>query len=176
MVEWRAMGAPQYVPNTLNDQPRRGLDIPAPGGWTSDRPGEIGGPQPVGRQMGRPGPDQGFALRLVRQFEDRLQVVAPESKEDAIVGCLGVALARASIFGRAPVVHDLDLAFRIWGFLGDAPEELVRLRRPLFEAVAHHYDDQRVIADHVPEATLRLSHTDVATRFPSEWRDLLGLA
>jgi hypothetical protein len=171
------MGAPQYVPNTLNDQPRRGLDIPPPDGWKSDRPGELTGVgQPVGRQLGRPGPDQGFALRLVRQFEDRLQVVTPESKADAISGCLGVALARASLFGRAPVVHDLELAFRVWGFLGDAPEELVRLRRTLFEGASHHYDDQRAIADAVPEATLRLSHGEVARRFPSEWRELLGQA
>ena len=169
------MGAPQYVPNTLNDQPRRGLDIPAPDRWVQERPGEIQGAQPVGRQMGRPGPDQGFALRLVRQFEDRLKVAAPESKEDAIAGCIGVAMARASLFGRAPVVHDLDVAFRIWGFLGDAPDELVAMRRPLFEAVAHHYDDQRTIVDRVPESTLRLSHGEVAARFPSQWRALLGL-
>ena len=169
------MGAPQYVPNTLNDQPRRGLDLPPSGAWVSDRPGELPGGQPVGRLMGRQGPDQGFALRLVRQFEDRLRVVAPETREDAIAGCVGVALARASVFGRAPVVHDLDLAFRIWGFLGDAPDELVALRKPLFEGVAHHYDDQRVIVDRVPEATLRLSHGEAASRFPSEWRALLGL-
>jgi hypothetical protein len=169
------MGAPQYVPNTLNDQPRRGLDLPPSGSWVSDRPGELPGGQPVGRHMGRPGPDQGFALRLVRQFEDKLRVVAPESKEDAITGCVGVALARASLFGRAPVVHDLELAFRVWGFLGDAPDELVALRKPLFEGVSHHYDDQRVVVDRVPESTLRLSHGEVATRFPSEWRALLGL-
>ena len=170
------MGAPQYVPNTLNDQPRRGLDLPAPDGWLSDRPAEIRGGQPVGRHLGRPGPDQGYVLHLVRNFDDKLKVVTPETKEDAVAGCVPVALARASLFGRAPVVHDLDIAFRVWGFLGEAPAELVALRKPLFEGASHHYDDQRDIVDRVPESTLRLSHGEVAARFPSEWQTLLGLA
>ena len=168
------MAAPSYVPNTLADQPRRGLDVPAAYRWVSARPGELGPEQPTGPGMGRPGPDQGYALKLVRHYEDKLVLAANEHREDAIVGCLGVATARSSLFGRAPVVHDFDIAFRIWGFLGDAPEELIAFRRPLFESVAHHYEGQRVIVDQVPEATLRASHGDIARRFPAEWRALLG--
>jgi hypothetical protein len=51
----------------------------------------------------------------------------------------------------------------------------VALRRPLFEGASHHYEEQRDIADAVPESTLRLPHAEVATRFPAEWRTLLGL-
>jgi hypothetical protein len=96
------VAAPSYVPNTLNEQPRRGLDIPPPDGWLADRPAELGAAQPVGDLLGRPGPDQGFALRLVRLFDDRLVVPAPEHEADAVSGCIGVAMARGSIFGRAP--------------------------------------------------------------------------
>ena len=170
------MAAPQYVPSTLAEEPRKGLAVPPASGWKSDRPGELTGAQPVGPGFGHPGPDQGFALRLVRQFEGKLVCPAPESEEDAVGGCIGVAMARAALFGRAPVVHDLDIAFRIWGYLGDAPVELVGYRRPLFESVAHHYEDQRTIVDLVPESTLRLSHDEVARRFPSEWRALLRLS
>jgi hypothetical protein len=169
------VAAPQYVPNTLNEQPRRGLAVPAPDGWLGDRPAELVDHQPVGPELGRPGPDQGFALRLATRFEDRLQVVPPERRHDVVAGCVNVAMARASVFGRAPVVHDLDVAFRIWGFLGDAPPELIELRKSLFEACAHHYSDQRAIVDHVPEVTLRLTHGEVAQRFPGQWRSLLGL-
>ena len=169
------MAAPQFVPSTLDEQPRRGLEIPPAERWVSDRPGELGAAQPVGPQLGRPGPDQGFALHLVRQFEPKLVVPPPETTDDAIAGCLGVALARASLFGRAPVVHDLEIAFRIWGFLGDAPDALVAFRRPLFEAVSHRYADQRAIVDHVPESTLRLRHGEIAARFPDDWRTLLSL-
>jgi len=169
------VAAPQYVPNTLNEQPRRGLAVPAPSGWLGDRPAELDDHQPVGPELGRPGPDQGFALKLATRFHDRLQLAAGEKHHDVVAGCVGVAMARASVFGRAPVVHDLDVAFRLWGYLGDAPEELVALRMRLFEACGHHYSDQRAIVDHVPEATLRLTHGEVAARFPSQWRALLGL-
>jgi hypothetical protein len=170
-----AVAAPQYVPNTLAEQPRRGLDVPAPDRWVSDRPGELVANRPLGPEMGRPGPDQGFALKLAHVYKDKLQVRKPETHHDAIIGCVGVATARASLYGRAPVIHDLDIAFRVWGFLGDAPQELLDLRVPMFEACAHRYEDQRAIVDQVPEATLLLSHGEVAQRFPSQWRSLLGL-
>jgi hypothetical protein len=169
------VAAPQFVPNTLDEQPRRGLEIPPAERWVPERPGELGAAQPIGKQLGNQGPDQGFALHLAHQFEPRLVVVPPERIDDAVAGCLGVALARASRFGRAPVVHDLDIAFRIWGFLGDAPPELIALRQPRFEAVAHRYTEQRAIVDQVPMSTLELPPGDVARRFPSEWRELLGL-
>ncbi len=54
-------------------------------------------------------------------------------------------------------------------------QELIELRKPLFEACGHHYSDRRAIVDRVPESTLRLTHGEVASRFPAEWRALLGL-
>jgi len=124
--------------------------------------------------MGNPGPDQGYALLLARTIEDRLVLGAGEHREDAVAGCLGVALRRASIFGRAPVIHDLVVAFTIWGFFGEAPSELVTLRGPMFQASAHHYAERRAIADMVPEATLRLPHAEVTRRFPADWQTLVG--
>jgi hypothetical protein len=170
------VAAPSYVPTTLAQQPRRGLPLPPADRWLPVRPAELGAEQPTGPQLGNPGPDQGFALRLARRFEDRLVLGPHESAHDAVDGCVGVALKRASIFGRAPVIHDLDVAFRIWGFLGDAPDELVELRRPLFEGASHHYDHRMAITDRVPEATLRLPHGEVARRFPADWKGLLGLS
>lgn len=168
------MAAPEFVPTTKDQQPRRGLGLPPARPWMATRPGELGAAQPEGPSLGHPGPDQGYALKLSSRFRNRL-VLDGVHTEDAVAGCLGVTLRRASQFRRAPVIHDLDLAFRIWGFLGDAPAELVTLRAPLFEGAAHHYWTQRVVVDHVPEATLRLSHQEVAARFPAEWRVLLGL-
>jgi hypothetical protein len=169
------MAAPRFVPTTLEEQPRTGLPIPPAAGWLAARPGESGVELPTGDGFGVPGPDQGYALKLARRFTDRLQVVAPETADDAIAGGLAVATKRASLFGRAPVVHDLGIAFRIWGLLGDAPAELVATRHPLFPSASHHYDQQRAIADAVPEATLRLTHQEVDRRFPAEWKALLGL-
>ena len=82
------MAAPQYVPSTLDEQPRKGLAVPPASGWVATRPGDLVGQQPVGPRLGRPGPDQGYALRLVRRFEDKLVLVEPESRADAIAGCI----------------------------------------------------------------------------------------
>ena len=41
-------------------------------------------------------------------------------------GCLNIALKRASMFGRAPVIYDLEFAYSLFGFLGGAPAELCR--------------------------------------------------
>src|SRR3954471_3684790 len=136
------MAAPEYVPNTREQQPRRGLGLPPARSWTATRASDLRAAQPEGPMLGNPGPDQGYGLKLAKRFEDRL-VLDGVVVDDAVTGCLGVGLRRASLFGRAPVIHDFDIAYRVWGFLGDAPAELVELRNPLFQAVSHHYAEQR---------------------------------
>ena len=170
------MAAPEYVPSRLAEQPRTGLKLPPAEAWRADRPGDLGVGQPTGPAFGNPGPDQGYALVLARRFEDKLVLEENEHKEDAVAGCLGLALRRASIFGRAPVIYDLEIAFRIWGFLDVAPPELVALRKPLFQAAHHNYWEQRDIVDRVPISTLRLTQQEVSNRFPSDWKGLLGLS
>lgn len=168
------MAAPEFVPSNLGSQPRRGLGLPPALPWRADRPADLGPAQPRGPGLGDPGPDQGYALRLAERFEHRLELAEGETPHDAVAGCVAVALRRASLFGRAPVVHDLTVAFTIWGFLGHAPPELVALRTPLFQAASHHYADQRTIADSVPEEVLRAPHATTLGRYPAEWRALLG--
>ncbi len=169
------MAVPEHVPTGIGQQPRRGLPLPPPRRWAADRPADLGPGQPRGQAFGNHGPDQGYGLKLARRFVDRLVLAEGEHADDAVAGCLGVALRRASLFGRAPVIHDFEVAFTIWGFLDEAPAELVALRRPLFEAVEHHYPEQRAIANRVPETTLRLTPEQVKQRWPSEWRHLLGV-
>jgi len=146
----------------------------------ADRPGEVGGQgQPRSDRMGNQGPDQGYVLRLARQFDDKLQLASGEQAEDAVAGCIAIALKRASLFGRAPVVHDLTVAFTIWGFLNPSPDpELVDLRRSLFVEVRnpHHYPRQRALADAVPDDVLRQPHAAVADQHRAGWRALLDPA
>jgi hypothetical protein len=168
------VAAPEYVPVSLNELPRLKEPIPAPGHWKADRPADLKGGQPFGPMLGRPGPDQGYALVLARRFDDKLILADGEHKEDAVAGCLGVATKRSSIFGRAPVVYDLELAFTLWGFLAAPPEYLVEFRKPLFLGARDHYREQRKISDLVPEETLRLTPAQVRDRL-SEWRGLLNI-
>jgi hypothetical protein len=157
------MTQPDYVPITESDQVRRTDVLRTPEPWSQDRPAElVGARRPSGRMTGTPGPDQGYALSLAGRFEDRLVLAEGETAEDAIAGCVGVALRRAAVFGRAPVAQDLELAFTLWGFLGGAPPDLVEHRRRLFQGASHHYWDQRAISEKVPESTLRMTPAQVA--------------
>src|SRR5205823_307825 len=107
---------------------------------------------------------------------DRIVVGAREDLHDVTAGCIGVAMKRAALYGRAPVMPDVELAFGLWGYLGAAEDDLVAFRRPLFEGVAHHYADARALVDRIPESTLRMTPADVVARLPlGGWRLLLGL-
>lgn len=174
------MAAPEYVPVDPVAEPRAYRSTPRrDDSWMPTRPAEVvDGYQPRGEMFGNPGPDQGYALVLLRRFHGKLFLTEGEDEHDAMIGCLGVALKRASLFGRAPVVHDLTVAFTIWGFLDDNPDrELVALRRPLFQSVghSHHYVGQREIVDAVPDDVLRRPHAQVIRDHATNWRSLLNL-
>ena len=158
------MAAPDYVPKPTDEQPRVYTSPPRrPDSWRADRPAEIDGLQPAGPRLGVPGPDQGYAIKLARRFTDRLVLVPGESADDAIAGAVAIATRRASLFGRAPMIHDLTLAFTLWGFLGQAPADLTSVRKERFAAIAspHHYEERREIADAVPDDVLRMTPTEV---------------
>ena len=116
---------------------------------------------------------------IARRLAPELELQPGEAEDDVIQGCLAVALKRASLFGRAPVVHDWRIAFTIWGFYDpDPPDDLLALRRRMFEGVGntlHHYTEARRIADIVPEATLRMTPALVDGGYPERWRSLLGV-
>jgi hypothetical protein len=169
------MTQPSFVPIVEADQVRSTYRLRVPGIWTQSRPSELRGTTPpTGPLFGTTGPDQGFALKLARQFEDRLELADGESAEDVIAGGTAVAMRRAARFGRAPLIHDLAFAFTLWGFLGGAPDDLVAARGPRFRSAAHHYSAQRAIADAVAPETFRLSPEAVAARL-GEWQQMLAI-
>ena len=172
------MATPRYAP-VSPVEPVRYYESPevVPENWVPGRPGEIEGRQPTGERLGYQGPDQGYIITLAERARTRIKVSAGESVDDALRGCSLIALRRASLFGRAPVVHDLNLALGLWGFLSDSPApDLVTVRKELFIGVGHvhHYKEGRDLADLVPESTLRMTPDQVAARYVSEWRVLTG--
>jgi hypothetical protein len=152
------MTQPSFVPITAADQVRPARSLSVPGAWTADRPGDLHGPgQPTGRGHGTPGPDQGFALRLARRFEDRLHLGPDEEREDVLLGTALIASRRAGLFGRAPCIYDLDFAMALFGFTAaDTPPDVVAERSGLFRSVAHSYVAQRALVDAVPTEALEL--------------------
>jgi len=172
------MAAPKFAPVPSVEHVRAYASPPvAPGASSPTRPGDLVGAQPSGEQLGYQGPDQGYALTIAAKFHGRLHLSAGEHEHDVMRGCVGIALRRASMFSRAPVVHDLTIAFTVWGLLDPAaPADLVTLRRATFAGVGnpHHYREARAIADSVPESTLRMSPAQVSSVYPGQWRSLLG--
>jgi hypothetical protein len=173
------MGQPEFVPVPDRDRVHVGGRLPPPPRWIAHRPGDVkaGAGQPSGPMFGLSGPDQGYALRLARPMRGQLRIMPGEHLEDVIAGCVEPAMKRAALFGRAPVRTDLEVAFTVWGFLGDLPDiELVAFRRGMFAEAGHHYDVRRRIVDQVPTTTLRLSLAEVQARMKTDWKALLGVA
>ncbi len=173
------MAAPKFAPTPALDD-ARAYSSPevVPDSWTPTRPGDLEGFQPSGDQLGYQGPDQGFGIKIANGFADRLHLQPGEHAVDVLKGCIGVGLRRASMFSRAPVVHDFTIAFTIFGFLDAAPPAaLVAARLPLFAGLGHghHYTEARRLVDMVPAATLRMTPAQVAAAYPAQWQELVGL-
>jgi hypothetical protein len=156
------MTQPTFVPIAEADQVRPAMHLDVPGIWTTDRPAELVGPtMRKGANIGTPGTDSGFALRLAQRFHDELKLGEGESAHDALLGVGLVASKRAALFGRGPSIYDVKLALNLWGFLDDVPADVQATRRALFSSISHDYVAQRALVDSVPEETLRLSPEQV---------------
>lgn len=175
---WLAMAAPKHAPTGPHAPRYYSSPEVVPSAWSPERPGIVEGLQPTGSRLGAQGPDQGFALTIASRLAPKLHLQPRERRDDAVRGCVNIALRRASLFSRAPVVHDVNLAFTIWGFfLEQPPAELLARRAELFEGVGnvlHHYAEGRVLADLVPVETLRMTPSAAAAVMPVRWRELTG--
>ncbi|MCU1490295.1 MAG: hypothetical protein JWM85_1700 [Acidimicrobiaceae bacterium] len=169
------MTQPKYAPITLEDEVRPTTRLAPPESWLPDRPADFRpGRLDRPRGSGSPGPDQGYALRLARRFADRLVLAPSEHAEDVLAGGVVLAMRRASLYGRAPVAADLEVALATFGFLGQADDDLVAERRRFFAGAGHDYWQQRVLADAVPDAVLRRTPAQALAEM-GRWRELLAL-
>jgi hypothetical protein len=171
---------PKFAPILPEDEVRDLDKLPPPAAWYAKRPADFrpspGRPRPAGR--GIAGPDQGYGLLLAEAFADELVLTEGEHEQDVLEGAFILANRRAALFGRAPVRTDLELALRLFGFLAEAPADLVAARKELFGGVAHDYWRGRELADLVPEATLRMGLPALAEALassPSSFHELSGL-
>jgi hypothetical protein len=174
------MAAPEYVPVPPTERPRLPWKSPdhVPTAWIPDRPADFSdrSRQPTGPRLGNPGPDIGYALRLAELVRPEILSCPGDDVDDAVAGCVDIAMRRAATYGRAPVMQDLRLAFRMWGWFDDAPaQDLVGVRRTVFEAARHDYEIRRAVVDRVPESTLRMTLAEVQAAYPARWRELVGV-
>jgi len=172
------MAVDPYVPTREEDAPRRSVAIPPAAGWRASRPGDIDpvtGPGRNGVLFGTPGPDSGYALTLAARFGDQITAVRPETVHDAETVAAQVAMRRGGLFGRAPVRADLELSFTLFGWLGEAPADLVEWRRFAVADVSHDYPRRIALVEAIPEWVVRQRPDQVRDRIAADWRHLLGL-
>lgn len=173
------MAAPQYVPTPPNNKAHYSSPPQRDGAWSANRPGETFGQTPgSGSRLGAQGPDQGYALTLVSVFTDKIRLTPGEYIGDINSGCVGVATKRASIFHRAPVVHDLNIAYTLFGYFDEEPQiDLVEFRKEAFAEVHYsfHYFERRAIADLVSNEVLSQTPAQVRARYEQDWRDQLDI-
>jgi hypothetical protein len=169
------MTQPKFVPTLPQDQVRDAYQLEQPRPWLADRPADFRqSARRSGPGFGTQGPDQGYALRLARRFEGKLELAEGESFDDVSAAGVAVALRRAALFGRAPVSADLELAFSLFGCHPGAPADLVEWRTAHSRGLSHHPAEAHQLAGPVPESTLRLRPDDVGGRL-SSWRALVGV-
>jgi len=133
-----------------------GVTLPPSRDWRADRPGDlVDGVQPQGALFGSPGPNVGYALRLVHRASSGFVLGPGEHREDAEAVVAAVAMRRASSFGRGPIVADVDRAATLLGYRGGADADTVAKRVDAVAGAHHEYGTCRQVADQVDLDVLR---------------------
>ena len=163
------VGIDPYVPATRAQTPREQMELPPAKAWRPTRPGDIIGLQPQGGAFGYQGPDQGYALKLASRLKNRVVLAAGESWHEAENAAIGVANRRASLFGRAPITDDVELAFLVMGFLpaglpAAVVQRLTAIRHSFMPDLAHDPAAQRRVAESVAEDVVRSTPEAVRSR------------
>jgi hypothetical protein len=150
---------PNIEPDGQHD-PRATLQPDVVRPWRpSDRPGVISTPDqmPHGEGFGNPGPDTGWAFRLIAADDI-------PGRSDGLVKVLGALMgARASSFGRAPTREDLEVAKILCGLGDGLPLHLAERTERWVEATSHERPPGRSALAEVGE-NLRLKPAEVRLR------------
>ncbi|MEZ5169160.1 MAG: hypothetical protein R3A49_00235 [Acidimicrobiia bacterium] len=172
------MATDPFVAPLRGDQPRQrqnlapGVDYPPAEMWEATRAGDLRAGQPNGPLFGRPGPNVGFAVKLAHRHADQMRLLDHEETEDATSVVAEIAMARASLFGRAPTLHDIRHACVLMGY-DTAPTGNSFGWRLLAVGGAHHeWALRRRIVSAVPEALLRLDPDEVGAHAADFQADL----
>jgi len=110
-----------------------------------------------GGLFGRPGPDTGWAFRIVRQAD----LPAEEREAEAVLVTL--MSARASLFGRAPIPQDLEVARVLMGYEDGAPPQVVERRLRWLGKSRHEPVPGAAAAQEVGSANLTRSPESLRT-------------
>ena len=167
-----------FVAADLDDTPRHdqnlavGVSVPAAKRWVADRPGDLHGGQPRGDLLGAPGPNVGYALQLTHRASARFALAPHEHLDDAMSVVGEVAMKRASSFGRAPVMDDVECALLLLGYQGGCAPDFAAWRADMVVAAHHDYRVRRILCDGVDLDVLRRIPGSLVERIEMLRRDI----
>ena len=138
---------------TLEPPPARRQRVPRPG--TITRPED----KPEGGAFGTPGPDTGWALRILATAD--LADDNPRLRQ--VLAAL--MSARAAHFGRAPIPEDLEVALALAG-LGEPRSDALDVRRQRWVTGAAHERSpgRSAVAEVGPDLFLDVAHAAAKAR------------
>lgn len=134
------------------ERPDPETEPPAPEPWAPYRSGDMpGAERSSGAFFGRPGPDAGYALRLVGAAD--LPASPRKGLLERVLGT--IASARAAAFGRGPIMQDVDVALGLLGFGADADEDALAERLDaILDSAVHEHTKGSGFVDTLPEPVL----------------------
>tara|TARA_B100000131_G_scaffold322523_1_gene376754 strand:+ start:1914 stop:2462 length:549 start_codon:yes stop_codon:yes gene_type:complete len=171
------MAAPKHVPTPpIQNKHYQSSLRKRSNSWISGRPAEQKSISRRNQGFGNQGPDQGYALKIVQYFRDRVYLSGDEEWHDVAEAAVLVGLKRASLFGRAPSRYDLEAAFCLWGYFDPEPDsDLVDFRVKTLKnlSATHNYLLRRVIADSIPVDKLKQELREIQESYQNNWRTLI---
>jgi hypothetical protein len=147
-----------------------GLGYPPARSWRANRPGDLDASQPGGTLRGRPGPNVGYGYTLAERARADFRLAPHEDLHDAISVAAEIAMKRASAFGRAPVLADVELAMALLGYDGSADGGFAAWRVRAVHDAAHDYPSRRALVDSVPDALLASGPAELGGDI-ARWRE-----
>lgn len=139
------MGQEPNIRLGLEDLPRAGPEPAAPARWSPQRPGDLVSPDevPWGGAFGTPGPDPGFAYKIV----GNLDLPGGAHRRSDIEAVLAAVMsARASCLGRAPTAADAAVAIDLL--------DLTEASADSFAGIAHDHARLGAIVATIPAERL----------------------
>lgn len=170
------MGQQPNIEIDAAERPRPAPDRGVERRWHPNRPGEISSPAdvPDSAAFGRPGPDAGWAFKLIR-LADYDRTARNAELEPVLSTMVG---ARASHFGRAPVPEDVEVALTLTGLRAtdldpQVVDRLAGLRAEWLDHAAHEPTKGISALEAIPEDLLAETPIRIRSRLNAR-PDLVG--
>ena len=152
------MATDPFIAPELSDAPRQepnlvpGVTVPPARAWRVGRPGdEVALGQPEGPLLGNPGPNVGYAVKLVHRVMREAVLAEGEHAHDVEAVIAGIAMKRAASFGRAPTIDDVRIASELLGYTAEVDSAFVDWRVGAVHEAGHAYPVRRAVVDGVDE-------------------------